>query len=347
MDPLFSYGLAAGITLFLAHLLQPAAHHVGLIDHPTKRKRHHGPVPLVGGMAMFCGFSFGVLTVDFAIGGYRPLFAGCLLLMVVGVLDDLRELSARDKFIAQIIAGFMMTLWGGVYLADLGQLLMPDHILTLYWFAIPFTVFALVGGINAFNMIDGIDGLASGLAIIALAGMAWMASQAGMANVAQLILIALACVTAFWLLNMRFPWQAHARIFMGDAGSMFVGFMVAWFLIVLSQGDNRAMPPVLALYLFGLPVMDTLFVFARRLASRKPPFDPDRMHIHHLALRWGIPVRWASSIILATAAVIALLGLLAVHTGFAESTLFWTWMGLCAVYFASAHWLWQKLAKRL
>ena len=123
---------------------------------------------LVGGVAMFAGFLFGVLSLDAPLSHWRPLFAGGALLVIVGVLDDFRELSTRMRFAAQILAALLMVLWGGVEIKNLGALGWWGGVVGLGMFTIPLTVFAAVGVINAVNMSDGTDGLAGGLVLVAL-----------------------------------------------------------------------------------------------------------------------------------------------------------------------------------
>jgi len=160
--------LAFTLTAVLLWFLVSVARHVGLVDHPGGRKTHYHPTPLVGGIAMFVAFAFSVLMLDTPLSSYRMLFAGSLLLVVVGAIDDLYELSALPRFGAQIAASLLMTLGGGVVLADFGYLVMPDNLLSLGPLAVPLTVFAMVGVFNAVNMVDGLDGLAGTLVLIAI-----------------------------------------------------------------------------------------------------------------------------------------------------------------------------------
>ncbi len=190
--------LAFTLTVLLLWLLVPVARHVGLVDHPGGRKSHHRPTPLIGGIAMFVAFTFSILMLDISLSSYRMLFAGSLLLVVVGAIDDLYELSALFRFGAQIAASFLMTLGGGVVLVDFGYLVMPDNLLSLGFLAVPLTVFPTVGVLNAVNMVDGLDGLAASLVLIAI--IAWFGDE-----IQDFIVPGLlgAAILAFLLFNLR------------------------------------------------------------------------------------------------------------------------------------------------
>ena len=162
-------------TACLIFFLKPRAVHIGLVDTPTARKQHAGEVPLIGGIAMFCGFIFSCLAIDLSFQELKPYFAACLIIVIVGVMDDFRELSPITRFIAQILAALIMCFWGEVVLYDLGGLWFDGSIVNLGWLAIPFTVFAFVGVVNAVNMSDGIDGLSASLVLVAIIGLATVA----------------------------------------------------------------------------------------------------------------------------------------------------------------------------
>ena len=250
---LFTGLTAFAATSILLWLLEPVARHIGLIDQPGGRKIHPSPTPLIGGIAMSVGFAFSILWLDVPISEYRLLFAGALVLLVVGVLDDLHELSARMRFGAQIVAGLIMTQGAHVILHDLGYLLWPDHLVYLGILGMPLTVFAAVGVINAVNMSDGVDGLAASMVLVAVCALGLLAwSDGDTARVAVLILLA-GVLVAFLTFNLRLHGPALA--FMGDSGSMFLGFVLTWFLVQFSQGNDRLLAPVTALWIFALPIM--------------------------------------------------------------------------------------------
>jgi len=332
--------LAFSLTAILLWFLVPVARHVGLVDHPGGRKTHYHPTPLIGGIAMFVAFAFSILMVDISLSGYRMLFAGSLLLVVVGAIDDLYELSASHRFGAQIAASLLMTLGGGVVLADLGCLLMPDNLLSLGPFAVPLTVFAAVGVLNAVNMVDGLDGLAGALmliAIVALGVIAWAGDKIHDVMVPGLLG---ATILAFLLFNLR-P-RGRALVFMGDAGSLFLGFVLVWFLVALSQGEQRLLAPVTALWLFALPLIDTVSMMMRRMLLRRSPFRADQEHFHHILLAAGFSPKQMLMLMLSIALATACIGLAGHFLEILEHRMFFGFLGLSALHFGTIMWAWHR-----
>jgi len=327
-----SYALAFLVCCALLYGLRPVAVRIGLVDEPTGRKSHHGAVPLVGGVAMFCGFALAALTLDIGLMAYRSFFAAAAILVMVGILDDMHELSSRARFGAQILAAALMAYWGGVVLHDLGALGGADGPFLLSGWEIVFTVFATVGVINALNMSDGVDGLAGGLSLIALLGMAHVADAAGLVAERSLLVMLSVVVVGFLLFNLRLPWRQRALVFMGDAGSMFLGFAITWFFIAMSQGENRAMAPVTALWLLMIPLFDTVWLILWRFSQGRSPTSSDVGHLHHVLQMTGMRAATSVWVILAIAALGALVGLAAEAGGVAESTMFYLFLALFAGY---------------
>lgn len=323
---------AFALTVVMIFVLDPVARHIGLVDQPNHRKKHDGAIPLVGGIAMFVALSFAVLTLDFSIGWLRALFAGSLLLIVVGVLDDLRELSPTIRFTAQIIATGFMALWGGVVLHDFGHLVSSGFILETGILAVPVTIFAAIGVINALNMLDGVDGLAGLVSLVSVIGMAIVAYAAGQTNILLMLGLVLAVLIGFLIFNMRFN-RPQALIFMGDAGSMFIGFLLSWFFIMLSQGESRAMSPVIALWLFAVPLMETLTMMIRRVRHGRSPFSADREHLHHMLEMAGFSCRGTLSIIVLAAVFFAAIGLVGHFMQVPEPVMFYSFLALFGAYF--------------
>ncbi len=340
-------GIAPWIVAFLAtgsliHVLAPLSRRIGLVDSPRGHKAHRGQVPLVGGVAMFCGFLFAILVPSVPLNELRPLFAGAALLVIVGVMDDFHELNPHSRFVAQIAAALLMSLWGGVALRDLGCLVGPEPAILGAW-SIPFTLLSAVGVINAFNMQDGMDGLAGGLALIAFTLLGLAAWHAGLA-VSALALVTLGgALLAFLLFNLRFNGRKQAIVFMGNAGSLFLGFVLAWFLVSLSQGDSAPLDPVTALWVVALPLMDTVGIMLRRTLHGRSPLLPDREHLHHLLCRLGLGVNRSLALVLGTSAALAAIGIAAQALEVAERYRFAAFLGLFALYFVAIELSWLRL----
>ena len=203
-------------------------------------------------------------------------------------------------------------------------------------------------------MSDGVDGLAGGLSLIALLGMAYVAQVAGLDTERTLLLMLAVVVVGFLLFNMRLPWQHGALVFMGDAGSMFLGFAITWFFIAMSQGEHRAMAPVAALWLFTIPLFDTVWLIVWRFSQGRSPTSSDVGHLHHVLQMTGMRAATSVWVMLAIAALAAVAGLAALESGIAQSTMFYLFLGLFAAYcvlmavsWRSRRLLWWPMERRL
>jgi len=338
---------ALALTVLVVNMLRPVAMRIGLVDVPDHRKNHEGAVPLVGGIGMFLALGFSVLTLDMPLSWLRAYYAGSLVLIVVGVLDDLHELSPTSRFVSQIIATGIMALWGGVVLNDFGHLLVSDVLVDIGVLAVPVTIFASIGVINALNMIDGIDGLSGLLSLVTVVGMGIIAHDAGDIHVLKLLGLMAAVLIGFLLFNLRLN-RPRALVFMGDAGSMFVGFLLAWFLITLSQGEQRAMAPVTALWLFALPLFETLTMMIRRVRHGRSPFSADREHIHHLLEYAGFSCRGTVLTMTGAAMIFAGIGLAGHFLDAPEPMMFYSFLLVFGSYFwmVMRSWKVMRLLKR-
>lgn len=295
------------ITLLLMQVFSFLAPSIGLTDHPGGRKLHPRPTPLVGGIGIYLGCAFSGLLISVGLEKYL-CFLGCGgILILAGSVDDFLDLPIPVRLCLQTLASAIMSLVLGVVVVDLGELVMPGWALSLGVLAVPFTVFATVGLINAMNMSDGIDGLAGGLAFISLSALLLIAGQAGADQFIPKLLPLMAAILAFLVLNLR-PRQA-ALVFLGDAGSLFLGFALCWLFIRFSQGPAPLMAPITALWLIALPLIDTLSIMARRVRKGRSPFAADREHFHHLLLAAGFSPKTTLGIMLLLAALAARVGL--------------------------------------
>lgn len=333
MENLVIYIATFLMSLVLIHVFKNHARRIGLVDYPCDRKRHCGEVPLVGGVGIFFAFAFAIAMSDLELSGIGALMVGSLVLITVGVMDDIKALRSSPKFIAQITAATLMCLWGGVVLRDLGALSFDGSLFTLGSLAIPFTVFSTVGVINAINMSDGLDGLSGSITLVALTGMAVTTLVAGAVVEFSTIMILLSAVVAFLVFNVRFPGRVRALVFLGDAGSMFVGFVLTWFVVSLSQGENRIMAPVTALWFLALPLFDTVGIMLRRLLKGRSPFRADREHFHHAFQLAGFSVFQTQMTIAALSVVCMVIGLVGQFAGVSEISMFYVFLAVFGVYF--------------
>lgn len=303
---------AAGLALLTLMVLAPR---VGWMDQPDQaRKVHTVPVPPVGGMAWYAGLAAALLAAHIGATGLMPLLMALGLLVLVGAIDDRFPLPSSLRFVFQAMVVLGLMLMSDFGLRDLGGVLGGTALL-LGVLAIPLTVLGCVGVINATNLVDGMDGLAGGLLAILFAAVWVLAGDRIEGLVAAIALVAL---LPFLAVNLRLPWQPRARVFLGDNGSMAAGLLVAWLLVSASQGEDRAFAPVTALFLFALPLVDTVSIMLRRLGEGRSPFAPDQNHIHHLLLRLGLSVQQTWAVMMVAAGLVALLGLAMERLGVAE-----------------------------
>ena len=320
--------IAFGSTLLFLGALRRSAHRYGLVDRPDRRKTHLGDIPVVGGLAIGAAF----LTTCFIQGSPSiPFVTACIVILATGLFDDLKEFSARSKFVGQLIAAVIMTSWGNLYLVDLGNLFGTGDVLLGNW-GIPFTLFCLVGLMNAMNMIDGLDGLAGGVGLIA-AGWLCLAGAIGpqAADTGVLCLLS-AAIAAFLIFNLRHPWRRRADVFLGDAGSLFLGFVLVWFTVFITQTAPRDFYPISAVWILAVPIMDTVYVMLRRMIRGMSPFAADRRHLHHTLMYIGFSATQTTWLLLAVSLLFGGFGFFGWFYGVPEYVLTYSFMATFAAY---------------
>lgn len=304
-------------TLFCIWLLKPLAVRIGLVDRPGGRKTHQAEVPLIGGIAMFFGFCFALLTLHVSLQPYRGLLAGSGLLLLMGVVDDFNELGTKLRLIGQLLAALLLIIWGGESLANLGNLFFLGDIHLGLW-AFPLTVFAVIGFINSMNMIDGQDGLAGGVALGQVILLLLISLYLKM-HVDSLFLILVAVVLCVFLsFNIRLPYRKQASIFMGDSGATFIAFLVAWFAIHLSQTNFEVIKPMTILWILAFPLFDLISVSIYRLRRGKSPLVAGRDHIHHILHLYGINSTVSTLLLCLFSVLLGMIGILMNYLKLAE-----------------------------
>lgn len=317
-------------SLLSCYLLRPFALAYGLVDRPGGRKIHEDQVPLVGGIAMYLGLIIASVFVAQNPVMHPAFWFALTLLVGTGLVDSKYDIRAWKKICCQTIAGFMMVSWGQTSIDSFGHILGGEAI-QLDALAPLVTVFCIVGVINAVNMIDGMDGLAFGVTLVALLGFALAGRHLSQFHLIAILLIS-SSVFGFWLLNMRLPPRKKAAVFMGDAGSMMLGFIIAWLAVELSQGEVQAIRPVSALWLIGLPLMDTVRLLLTRAVKGKHPFSADNEHLHHILLRNGCSHTQTVWVMLGLAALLATIGVLGERAQISEQMMFSGFIAVFASY---------------
>lgn len=279
----------AGV-LALTFALMPLSSKLGLVDKPDQRKQHKGDIPLIGGIAMFASCTAAAFFFVPPNNEMGYLLAACALLTITGSIDDRFNLHYQLRLAIQILAALLL-IWGAnTWLRSVGNLFATGNI-ELGILGIPVTVIAVVGLINAFNMIDGMDGLSGGLSLITASALYFLIGDKIADGASNILLLIMGALGAYMIMNLHLLPKWTPKVFMGDAGSMLLGFILTAFLIRYSQGSREIMMPVTALWLAAIPLMDIFVTFGRRLRHKKNPFHADRTHVHHIFLRAGLNKR--------------------------------------------------------
>ncbi len=247
-------------------------------------------------------------------------------------MDDAKNLSPLARLIGHSLVALAMAVVAGVELDSFGALLSSSP-LDLGFFSVPVTIFATLGVINAINMSDGVDGLSGGLVIVSLSFIALTSSMSGLLLIASFCTIMICSIMAFLSLNFRRPWQKQALIYLGDAGSTMLGFMLTWLLISSTQGITPAFTPVYALWFLAVPLVDTVNLMIKRPLKGRSPFDAGTDHLHHILLSRGFSVTQTVLLILGMALASGGFGLLGMRAGLNDSTMFLSFIVLFGVYF--------------
>jgi len=331
----FLFSLGFVLVAALIPLLARFAQRLGLLDRPGGHKNHATPIPVVGGIAMGLVFvaCFAALALSREVSVWLPAAAG--IMIFCGLLDDRHALSSVPKFGLQILAAFVLARFGGATLVHLGELLRPD-LLVLGVISLPFTVFAIVGVMNALNMTDGIDGLAGGVSLVSVIAFAHCAGSGGHAQVLAVACLLAGVLLGFLLYNARLPGRPRAAVFMGDAGSYFLGLVLAWMAITLAMGDRPALSSMTAVWILGVPLADTVVLLVRRTLRGRNPFRPDREHLHHLLLARGFSHGAVSAIVIGISALMALAGIAAAQARIPDFVMFYVYGALWLVYYVTA-----------
>ncbi|CCQ10324.1 Undecaprenyl-phosphate N-acetylglucosaminyl 1-phosphate transferase [Pseudoalteromonas luteoviolacea B = ATCC 29581] len=286
--------LFAFLSSYLAiFAMKPVAIRAGLVDLPNQRKKHVGAIPLIGGISIFSAV-FVTALLFFPIEKGLVTYLSCAAAIVMlGVIDDYRELGVRVRLFIQTVIALVM-MWGAESsISNLGNLVGLGDV-QLGAFGYVFTVLAVIAAINAFNMIDGIDGLAGTMSLVAFSSVFILMLLNGVHQWSLLPLIIMSTMLPYLAFNLGIKGHQNRKIFMGDAGSMFVGLSVIWLLMQGTQSaEMKVFNPVTALWIIAVPLMDLVAIVIRRIKKGLSPFKPDRDHLHHVFMRIGFSSRRA------------------------------------------------------
>ena len=326
-------------------LLRVMAHRFGYCDHPTERKQHIAPTPMVGGMAMFLAVMLALYWGQAYTENIRVLMGCGALLVVLGALDDKYGLRVDLRMMIQVLLALLVILGAEGMITHLGALFGAGDI-HLGLLAVPFSLVAFIGGINAMNMIDGADGMAGKMAAITVLGVGIIFILSEEVKLLPLTWAMLGALMGFLMFNARL-FVRRAWVFMGDAGSMWLGLMLSWFLVQVTRGQVSA-EPALALWLFGIPLIDTVVVMLRRIGCKCSPFAADRTHIHHILEHAGFSVKHTVLVLSLMQMVLVSIGVFFYFIHAAAAVVLWSFILFATVgYYLVSRFLRRRLGQEI
>lgn len=328
--------------------MRKVAFKINLVDTPNARKLHQGSVPLVGGISITLVLAATLILQPQIIQHSWLYLLSIITLAFIGALDDKFDLSVRARIGVQVLLSLIMIHVAGIEMHHLGNILGFGDIY-LGWFGTIVTVMAVIGAINAFNMVDGIDGLLGGLSIVTFGALAFLLNMGSPNGVSYLCMVIIATMLPYICMNLGICGRQR-KVFMGDAGSMMIGFTVIWMLLGVSQVESRPLiRPVTALWLIAIPLMDMTAIMIRRIRRGDSPFKPDREHLHHIFQRLGLTSLQTLLVICSIASLCAAFGIYGEKANISEAIMFYSFLLCFGVYFMLLSYVWRVTAwvKRL
>lgn len=316
----FTFLVALAVTFVLTPVVKNFAIRIGAVDKPDARKVHHGLIPRLGGLAIYTGFMVSVIaTIGFT---YEMvgIMVGATFLIAVGIADDVYSLPPKVKLLGQIIAAAIPVVIFNINIEwidvpRLGIVYLPEII------SLPLTIFWIIGFVNTVNLIDGLDGLAAGIATIASIAIALLAFQMGQWVAAAAMIAMTGACLAFLQYNFN-----PAKIFMGDTGSMFLGYIISAVSVMGSMKTVATAVLIVPLLALTVPITDTLLAIVRRKSSGVPIFSPDKNHLHHRLLAKGLNQKQVVLVMYALTAFFSCTALIVIHLSL--------WIGIAIVAIA-------------
>lgn len=359
----FPWSVLAGslVLSFLATaLLMPVARSIGWVDKPSVRKDHQGLIPLIGGWAIL--ITLAVMQLIGPAGQCAPpgYWVGGLLLFSVALVDDRFPIRARWRAMVQVGAAIAAVGLGGRFLPSVGDVLgvgLGLGLLSNPWVMLPLSLVGTVAVINAVNFTDGADGLCGGLSFISLmwfaVALVFAAQTAQAAGITPepfagaMVPMAAALMgglAGFLWFNLRSPLRSRAAVFLGDSGSMLLGFTLAWFAIhATSAYGSASVKPVVSLWIVAVPLADSASCIVRRIRAGVTPMTPDLKHLHHLVVRLGLTPGQGVFAIHVGSFLCGLVGVGGWLLGFSEQALFGTFVLALLVFIAWSNLAWARL----
>jgi UDP-GlcNAc:undecaprenyl-phosphate GlcNAc-1-phosphate transferase len=335
--------ISFALTFAAILVLLSLAPRLGLLDLPDHRKHHEGAVPTVGGVALYFVLMVLFLTGTATSSATAPLLIAASIITLIGVIDDRNAINPFWRLLVQIVVALIVVYGADLRLEHLGSLTFSGERIYLGQFDTTVTIIGIVGVINAVNFIDGLDGLAGGLSLIAIAGL-WVLFAVTGSAVPDLIPLLAGGLVAFLLFNARWFGRKKAALFLGDAGSTLLGLLIVWLMVDYTQGENKIISPVVALWLLAIPLIDILVIIVRRVTKGRSPFHPDREHLHHALKRITMADKHAVAILHASAIACASFGALGQLYDWPKNIMFYLFVAVFLVTFYAIKNYWHVVS---
>ena len=325
---LLALALAAAVSFASTPLVKALSVKVGAVDVPKDgRRMHDHPIPRMGGLAIFFGFVAAMLLMVPLDTERKGMLLGAVIIVVLGIFDDIYALPAKPKFLVQIAAALIAVLAGNrIEVLSNPNIFSPNPYWELGVLSIPVTVIWIVAITNAVNLIDGLDGLACGVSTISAATMLVIALRVEEWNVAVMMAALVGACIGFLPYNFN-----PAKIFMGDTGSTFLGFIMATMSVEGMFKQYTIISFVVPFLMLGLPIFDVCFAVVRRVSHGQSPMKPDRGHVHHRLIDMGFSQKQAVGVLYVISAILGLSAVVLTAGGAEKAMIFLLAMAAAAV----------------
>ncbi len=333
--------LALFVALVVSFLTSPVvkafAYKVGAVDVPKDNRRmHHVPIPRLGGLAVFFGFIISILLFVEMTDQFRSILLGAVIIVVLGVVDDITPLPAKLKFLVQIGAALIPAMNGVViHVLSNPNLFSENPYWNLGMLSVPATVLWIVAITNAVNLIDGLDGLAIGVSAISATTVLVISLLVSEVQVAMVMAALVGACVGFMPYNIN-----PAKMFMGDTGATFLGFILACMSVEGLFKSWAIISFAVPFLILGLPIFDTAFAFIRRIAHGQSPMQADRSHIHHRLIDMGLNQKQAVATLYVISAILGLSAVVLTTSGELRAMMFF--VSLCVVALVAARVVFPK-----
>lgn len=299
--------LSIGISFFLTPIMRKISFKIGAVDYPSHRRVNTKPMPTAGGLVIYVTFFFATFFLQpISLSESLPLFVSGTIVIITGLIDDIKELSPKGKMLGLVIAAVYLVVRNDLTVSFftapfLGMIHLPT------WIGFPATIIWVIAITNAINLVDGLDGLASGISIIALSTMGlvsffFLGAKSYIATI--LIYTMVGSILGF------LPWNFYpAKIYLGDTGALFLGFMISAFSLY-SLKNVTIISLIIPIVILGIPITDTLYAMIRRKLNKTPISSADKHHMHHRLMSLGLTHKQTVLFIYLVAAIFSLTALL-------------------------------------